>query len=249
MAENGRIRLAAVADIHYGASGKHPVPDFCELAEGADVLLVCGDLTDHGRPAEAEGLVRELSRVKIPVIAVLGNHDFEAGAAEELRRVLTDGGVQVLDGEACEIAGVGFVGIKGFAGGFGRATLEPWGEPPIKAFVQAAVDESMKLESALARLQLPSVVVLLHYAPILATVEGEPPELYPFLGCSRLEEPLNRYKVTAVFHGHAHHGSPEGRTTEGVPVYNVSLPILRRAFPDKPPVRTLDVAVDGKGKS
>ena len=233
-AENGRIRIAAVADVHFGASGKHPVPDFCELAAGADVLLLCGDLTDHGRIAEAEGLVKELSRVNIPILAVLGNHDFEAGEADALLQVLADGRVQVLDGDACEIAGVGFVGTKGFAGGFGRGTLGAWGEPAIKTFVQEAVHEALKLESALARLRTPRRLALLHYSPIRGTVEGEPPEIYPWLGTSRLEEPLDRYCVTAVFHGHAHGGSPEGRTLGQIPVHNVSLPLWRRCSPDRP---------------
>ena len=137
----------------------------------------------------------------------------------------------MLDGDACEIHGVGFAGVKGFAGGFGRGTLGAWGEPAIKQFVQEAVDEALKLESALARLRTPQRIAVLHYSPIRGTVEGEPPEIFPFLGCSRLEEPLNRYPVTAVFHGHAHHGSPEGRTGGGVPVYNVSLPLLRQDLP------------------
>ncbi|HUG90577.1 MAG TPA: hypothetical protein VML55_07080 [Planctomycetaceae bacterium] len=111
-------------------------------------------------------------------------------------------------------------------------------------FVQEAVEESLKLESALARLRTRHVVALLHYAPIQATVEGEPPPLFPFLGCSRLEEPLNRYTVTVVFHGHAHRGSPEGQTQSGIPVYNVALPLLLRLAPDQPPVRRVEVPVE-----
>ena len=140
----------------------------------------------------------------------------------------------ILDGDAVEFHGVGFAGAKGFCGGFGRRALEPWGEPAIKAFVREALDESLKLESALARLRTKHRIALLHYAPIQATVEGEPPEIFPFLGSSRLEEPINRYEVTAVLHGHAHHGSPEGRTSTNVPVYNVSMSLLRRTFPDRP---------------
>jgi len=131
--------------------------------------------------------------------------------------------------------------VKGFAGGFGDRMLQPWGESILKQFVHEAVEEALKLESALAKLPTACRIVLLHYAPIYATVEGEPAEIIPFLGSSRLEEPLNRYGVTAVFHGHAHHGSPEGRTREGVPVYNVAMPLLRRRFPDQQPVRFFDV--------
>jgi Icc-related predicted phosphoesterase len=241
------MRIAAVADIHFGASGKYPVPDFALLAEDANVLLVCGDLTDRGLPEEAQGLMKDLVRVKIPVVAVLGNHDFEAGQQQEVQRILAEGGIHVLDGDACEIDGVGFAGTKGFAGGFGRATLEPWGEPAVKAFVQAAVDETLKLESALARLRTPQIVAVLHYAPIQGTVEGEPTELFPFLGCSRLEEPLNRYSVAAVFHGHAHRGAAEGRTMGGAPVFNVSLPILRSEMPDGLPVRRWELSVNEQG--
>jgi Icc-related predicted phosphoesterase len=177
----------------------------------------------------------------VPIVAVLGNHDYESGRTDEIRRILNDAGVTMLDGEACEIHGVGFAGIKGFAGGFGRGTLGYWGEPAIKQFVQEALDEALKLEAALMRLRAPQKIAVLHYAPIRATVEGEPPEIFPYLGCSRLEEPLARHPVTAVFHGHAHHGSPEGRTVGDIPVYNVSLSLMRRHFPDRPPFRVLEV--------
>ena len=177
----------------------------------------------------------------VPVVAVLGNHDFEAGQPELVKDILCRAGVRVLDGDAAEIEGIGFAGAKGFCGGFGRGALEPWGETAIKAFVRESIDEALKLESALARLRTPHRIALLHYAPIQATVEGEPPEIFPFLGSSRLEEPINRYQVTAVLHGHAHHGSPEGRTASNVPVYNVSMPLLRRTFPERPGFRVLEV--------
>jgi len=216
------------------------------LAGRADLLILCGDLTDNGHPDEARILARELARgVSMPMLAVLGNHDFQSGQDEEVVRVLGDAGVRVLDGEAVEVKGVGFAGVKGFCGGFGRRTLEPWGEPGIKDFVRLAFDEALKLESALAKLRTPSRVAVLHYAPIEATVEGEPREIYPFLGSSRLEDPLNRYEVSAVFHGHAHRGALEGRTREGAPVYNVALPLLRRALPADPPLRLVTVSVDG----
>jgi Icc-related predicted phosphoesterase len=214
-------------------------PLFAAAAERADILLLCGDLIDHGLPEEAAVLAAELGRTgkKMPTVAVLGNHDVEAGQEAEVRRILQDVGVVILDGDAHEVGEVGFVGVKGFCGGFGRRTLEPWGEPAIKMFVREALDEALKLESGLAKLRTPHRVALLHYSPIEGTVEGEPREIYPFLGSSRLEEPLNRYGVAAVFHGHAHRGALEGKTREGIVVYNVAAPLLRRSFPDAPPLR------------
>jgi Icc-related predicted phosphoesterase len=190
---------------------------------------------------EARNFVKELSvSVKIPTVAVLGNHDFEAGAEREIQKILLDHGVCVLDGDTCEVQGVGFAGVKGFAGGFGRRALGPWGEPIIKQFVHEAVNEALKLESALARLRTDKKIVVMHYAPVQSTVEGEPCEIYPYLGCSRLEEPLSRYSVTAVVHGHAHNGKPEGRTSTDVPVYNVAYPLLRKLTPQQP-YRLVDI--------
>jgi Icc-related predicted phosphoesterase len=239
---DGVVRVGAVGDLHCTRAMQGQLqPLLARAAQAADVLLLCGDLTDHGLPEEAQVLARELGGVQAPLVAVLGNHDFESGWQDEVRRVLAEAGVTVLDGDACEVKGVGFAGVKGFAGGFGRGALGAWGEEAIKAFVREAVNEAMKLEAALARLRTPHRVALLHYAPIRDTVEGEPPEIYPYLGSSRLSEPLNRYAVTAVFHGHAHRGAPEGKTGEGVPVYNVSLPLLQRTFPDRPPCRVVEV--------
>ena len=239
------VRLAAVGDLHYGKTSRgqlQPLFNAVSQAE-ADILLLLGDLTDYGLPEEAAELARELTGgIKIPVIAVLGNHDFEAGAVGEVSRILTDSGVKLLDGESVEVMGVGFAGVKGFAGGFGRGVLGPWGEEAVKRFVHEAVNEALKLESALARLRTPTRIALLHYAPIVGTVEGEPREIWPYLGCGRLEEPLTRYQVTAVFHGHAHHGQPEGRTSNGTPVYNVSLPLLVAQNPEQP-LRLFDIAV------
>ena len=177
------------------------------------------------------------------MLAVLGNHDYECEQQEELIKILSGSGMTILDGTAIEIKGIGFAGVKGFAGGFGDRALQPWGESVLKKFVHEAVEEALKLESALAKLRTPQRIVLCHYAPILGTIQGEPAEIFPFLGSSRLEEPINRYAVTAVFHGHAHHGAPEGRTREGVPVYNVALPLLRNHFPDRRPVRMVEVPV------
>jgi Icc-related predicted phosphoesterase len=238
------VRIAATADLHCTkTSAGQFQPMLARMVEEADVLLLGGDLTDFGLPEEAHVVARELNAVKVPIVAVLGNHDYESGKQDEVRKILLDAGVRVLDGDACEIKGVGFAGVKGFAGGFGRATLGAWGEDIVKKFVQEAVTETLKLESALARLRMSQRIALLHYSPIQATVEGEPPEIFAFLGCGRLGEPLHRYGVTAVFHGHAHRGAPEGKTSEGIPVYNVSLPLLRRRWPDRPPCRILEVVV------
>ena len=241
------VRIAAMADVHYRQEPSDSLQaTYRELSQRADVLLICGDLTDYGLPAEAEIAVRELRDATIPTVAVLGNHDYESGQEAEVRSVLLGAGIKVLDGESVEIAGIGFAGAKGFCGGFGRRTLEPWGEKIIKAFVQEALDETLKLESALARLRMKQRVVLLHYAPIQATVEGEPPEIFPFLGSSRLEDPINRYGCNVVFHGHAHRGAPEGKTQKGIPVFNVSLSLMRKNFPEQPPYRLFEIEVEGE---
>jgi Icc-related predicted phosphoesterase len=236
------VRLAAVGDLHVKKTSQGAIaPLLVPANDQADVLLLCGDLTDYGLPEEAHILAKELSGVRIPIVAVLGNHDFESGQAEEVCRILSEAGVRLLDGEALEIEGVGFAGAKGFPGGFGRGTLGAWGEAGVKRFVQEAIDEAMKLEAALARLRTEQRVALLHYSPIQGTVEGEPPEIFPFLGTSRLEEPLNRHPVNLVVHGHAHHGALQGQTSAGIPVYNVALPLLLRMFPDKPGFRLLEL--------
>lgn len=237
------LRVAAVGDLHCTRSSEGVFQAlFAKIAESADVLVLCGDLTDYGTPEEARILAKELGATKLPKLAVLGNHDFESNAADEVSRILTDSaGVVVLDGTAVEVLGVGFAGAKGFPGGFGARALQAWGEPPVKAFVAAAIEETLKLESALARLRTRGRVALLHYAPIGATVDGEPVEIYPFLGSSRLEEPINRYRPDAVFHGHAHRGQLQGATSAGVPVYNVALPLLRRCLPDRLPFRVVEI--------
>ena len=230
------MRIAATADLHFGKSSMGALqPLLSQITTGADVLVLAGDITDYGTADEARNFVKDLSvSVRIPIVAVLGNHDFEAGAEREIQQILIDHGVCLLDGDTCEVQGVGFAGIKGFAGGFGRRALGPWGEPIIKQFVHEAVNEALKLESALARLRTDRKIVVMHYAPVQSTVEGEPCEIYPYLGCSRLEEPLSRYTVTAVIHGHAHNGKPEGRTSTDVPVYNVAYPLMRKLTPQQP---------------
>jgi len=236
------MRIAAVGDTHCTKDMTGALRPVFEQIDGrADVLLLCGDLTDYGLPEEARVLAKELSVVKVPMLAVLGNHDFHTGHAEEVTRILADAGVKVLDGDSFEIGGLGFAGAKGFCGGFGRGTLGPWGEDAIKGFVREALDEALKLESALARLRTDRRVALLHYSPIRETVEGEPPEIFPFLGCSRLEEPLERWPVTIAFHGHAHRGALEGRTRVGTQVYNVAMPLLRRALSAALPIRFVEL--------
>jgi Icc-related predicted phosphoesterase len=236
-------RLAAVGDLHVKKTSDGALqPLLAPVNDEADMLLLCGDLTDYGLEEEAVILARELkAAVRIPIVAVLGNHDYESGQSDLVCRILTDIGVRVLNGETCEIDGIGIAGAKGFSGGFGRATLGAWGEPAIKQFVREAMDEAIKLETALSRLRTHSRVALLHYSPIRGTVEGEPLEIYAFLGSSRLEEPLNRHPVNVVFHGHAHSGALEGRTTSGTPVYNVAMPLMLRTFPGRPPYRIVEV--------
>ena len=236
MAPKDIVRIAAIGDLHLSRTSTRGAlqPLFAQIAESADVLVLTGDMTDYGLVEEAQAFVKELAPAKVPTVAVLGNHDFESNQQVEIAKVLKDVGVAVLDGETTEIHGIGFAGIKGFAGGFGRRALGPWGEDIIKKFVHEAVNEALKLESALARLRNERIVAVMHYAPIQATVEGEPPEIYPFLGCSRLEDPLTRFPVSVVFHGHAHHGAPEGRTRTNVPVFNASALLMRERFPARP---------------
>ena len=237
------MRVAAVGDVHCKKTSAGAFQAlFAAMAEAADVLVLCGDLTDLGQAEEARVLAKELSAAKSrPVVAVLGNHDYESGETGQVKGILTEAGVTLLDGDALEIDGVGFAGAKGLGGGFGQRALQPWGEDIMKRFVRETVDEALKLESGLAKLRTSQRVVVLHYSPVRDTVEGEPSEIFPFLGSSRLEEPLLRYPVSVVFHGHAHRGRPEGRTRTGVPVYNVCLPLLLETAPERPAFRLVDL--------
>jgi Icc-related predicted phosphoesterase len=229
------MRIAATADLHFSPQSYDRIRDqMSRIRDQADLLIVAGDLTNYGTVQEMESLLNALVRVRVPVVAVLGNHDYESGHEVELMRMMTAEGIKVLDGTAYERDGVGFAGTKGFAGGFGRGVLTAFGEAPIKAFVQAGIDEALKLERAMAQLRTEKRVVVLHYAPIGATVQGEVPEIYPYLGTSRLGEVVDRHGATAVVHGHAHHGHPDGRTTAGIPVYNVGLPLLMSRDPATP---------------
>ncbi|MBB4143809.1 metallophosphoesterase family protein [Rhizobium rhizoryzae] len=218
-----KVRIAAVADLHVKETGSVSYKDlFTEISTEADILVMAGDLTDLGKKAEAELLAADLRACTIPMVAVLGNHDFECGAVDEVRSILKGAGVHLLEGQAVEIHGVGFAGVKGFAGGFGRHMLGSFGEPAIKAMVAESVEETMRLENALRQVRSERAMVVLHYAPIPETVEGEPKEIYPFLGSSRLAETIDRFPVSAVVHGHAHRGRFEGKTPGGAPVYNVA---------------------------
>ena len=251
MPVDGYLRIGAVGDLHCPRLSSGEIRSlFAQIAERSDVLLLCGDITDYGKPEEAQSFVAALPALNgIPVVAVLGNHDYESGEAGALIDIFERHGIRVLDGTSVEIQGIGFVGVKGFAGGFGDRLLQAWGESVLKRFVRESVDEALKLESALAKLTTSARVVLMHYAPVFDTVIGESPEIIPFLGTSRLEEPVNRYGVTAVFHGHAHHGTLEGRTREGVPVYNVALPLLRLAAPTQAPVKIIHVPIPRQAES
>ncbi|HZW09182.1 MAG TPA: metallophosphoesterase [Phycisphaerales bacterium] len=224
------LRVAALADYHATRStGGTQRALFAEIGANAEVLLLCGDLTNTGLPEEAENLAADLAGLRIPIGAVLGNHDCHAGRVEEVKAVLRRANVRFLDDEPLCVHGVGFAGVKGFGGGFAGHMLDPFGEEATKRFVAEAVNEALALEHALHRLDTDRAVVALHYSPIAETVRGEPLEIAPFLGCSRLAETIDRFQnVRAVFHGHAHHGMPEGRTPRGVPVYNCSMDLVGR---------------------
>jgi Icc-related predicted phosphoesterase len=234
MEESNKVRIAAVADIHVKEGDKGKWMDyFKRISQEADVLVIGGDLTDTGDEVEAQVLADELKSCTIPVVGVLGNHDFEKGRHKLIRKILQNDHVHILDGEAIIISNIGFAGVKGFGGGFDKHMLSMFGEGAMKAFVQEAVDEALHLDRALSRLDQENKdikkIAVLHYSPVCETVAGEPEVIYPFLGSSRLEEPLNRHNVTAAFHGHAHGGAFETVTNKGVKIFNVSKPTLLRA--------------------
>ncbi|WMT90604.1 metallophosphoesterase [Pelagibacterium sp. H642] len=233
------LKVAAIGDLHVKEDGSRSYSElFGEISEVADVLVLAGDITDLGRPAEAEILANQLKSCSIPVVGVLGNHDYECGAVEEVTSIVKDAGVHLLEGQSTSIDGVDFVGVKGFAGGFGRYMLSSFGEPAIKAMVSESTHEAMNLENALRHVESDRVLVVLHYAPIPETLQGEPVEIFPFLGSSRLAETVDRFKVSAIVHGHAHHGSYQGKTPGGAPVYNVAAPIPK---PDGKPYALLSI--------
>lgn len=232
--EEKKTRIAAVADIHVKSTDKGKWTDyFRDISRHADLLLIGGDLTDTGDEAEAQVLSDELKNCNIPVVTVLGNHDYEKGRQKLIRQIVHNENVHVLDGEAIVIDGIGVAGAKGFGGGFDNHMLSMFGEEGMKAFVKEAVNEALNLDRALNRLEQDydgiKKLVLLHYSPIKSTIIGEPEEIYPFLGCSRLAEPIIRQEIVAVFHGHAHRGVLEGKLQNGIRVFNVARPILQKA--------------------
>ena len=226
------MRVAAIGDLHVMEDNVAPYRAlFEEISGSADVLVLCGDLTNFGKTSEAEILAEDIGECSIPVLGVLGNHDFECGQPEEVARILHEAGMTILDEQAVEIDGVGFAGVKGFIGGYGRGELAPFGEPEIKAFVDIANNEARKLENALRSLRTEKAVAVLHYSPIAETLVGEPIEIYQYLGSQRLADAIDRFdNVAAVVHGHAHHGSYEGRTLRGTPVYNCARFVLQEAL-------------------
>ncbi len=227
------MRIAAVADLHCGIADRERIRERLQsVPQVADVLLLGGDLTNYGKPEELEVLIGQLVKLRIPIISILGNHDYESGRQQDLLHMLQGVDVRTLDAEPYEFDGIGFAGVKGFCGGFGRGELTAFGEPEVKSFVHASLEESLRLELALGRLRQDRRVVLMHYAPIPETAVGEAPEIFPFLGSSRLSDVCDRFGATVIFHGHAHHGSSEGKTRGGIPVYNVALPLL---MAQKPP--------------
>ena len=228
------MRIAALADLHFTPALYENIKSKLELVrQDADLLVLAGDLTNFGKTTEMEPLLNALVRLRLPIVAVLGNHDYESGQECELMKMMTDEGIKVLDGTAYERDGVGFAGTKGFIGGFGRGVLTAFGEPEIKKIVQATIDETLKLERAMSQLRTEKRVVVLHYAPVADTVKGEPAEIFPYLGSSRLAEVVDRHGANLVLHGHAHHGGREGKTVGGIPVYNVALHLLQTMDPPR----------------
>ena len=223
------MKIAAIGDLHVTDGNVTPYEQTFEQASAqADVLVLCGDLTNFGKRSEAEILAADIAKATIPVVGVLGNHDYECGNHEEVARILRAAGMIVLDEQAHEIDGVGVAGGKGVRGGVGRGALGPVGEPEIKAFVDVANNEARKLENALRTLRTEKIVAVLHYSPIADTLVGEPIEIFQYLGSARLADALDRFhNVSVVVHGHAHKGTYEGATARGTPVYNVARPVLR----------------------
>lgn len=229
------IRIAAVGDLHY-AEGSPGIlrPSLEHLPGRADLLLLAGDLTRWGKPEEVKVLADEVRGLPLPVIAVLGNHDYHAGRQAEVRRLLEDAGALVLEGEATTIdvdgVRVGIAGTKGFGGGFRGAHGSDFGEAEMKAFVGHTRTLSDSLERALTELDADVRIALLHYSPIEGTLEGERLEIYPFLGSYLMAEAVDNAGADLVVHGHAHHGSERGRTPSGIPVRNVAQPLIRHAY-------------------
>jgi Icc-related predicted phosphoesterase len=223
------MRLAAVADIHIKAEDyESDVSRYSAVNELAELLVIAGDLTNHGKKDEMRACLNVLQHVRIPIVVVLGNHDHESGEQDELAGMLRVAGVHVLDGNCFEMEGVGLAGTKGFCGGFAPYELMPFGEGGIKNFVEIAENEATKLNYGLAQLRTPVKIAVTHYAPIKDTVIGEPEPIFPFLGSSRLERIIERHRPNLALHGHAHKGSFSGETKGKTKVCNVALHILQQ---------------------
>jgi hypothetical protein len=217
-----------------------------QVAEQADVLLLCGDLTDYGTVEEARVLVKELAGARLPTVAILGNHDYESGTprSSSTRCARLASWCSMASRTRCTASG--FAGVKGFCGGFGRAVLGAWGEGAVKAFVQEAVHETLKLETALARLRTRQKIALLHYAPIRATVEGEPVEIFPWLGCGRTRSRSCATTSRRCFTATRTTAPPRDGSPMARPCYNVALPLMRQVYPDQLPVRIITVDPDAE---
>jgi Icc-related predicted phosphoesterase len=229
------IRVAAVGDVHAGLDSAGTLrPHFEHVADRADVLLLAGDLTRHGDPAEATVLVDELRDLGVPTIAVLGNHDHHCDAAGEITAQLEQAGIRTLEGEATVVpvdgTTLGVAGSKGFGGGFAGACATDFGEPEMKAFIHHTQHLAARLHDALASVEADVRVALLHYSPVEETLRGERLEIYPFLGSYLLAEAVDSAGADLVVHGHAHAGSEKGMTPGGIHVRNVAQPVIKHAY-------------------
>jgi Icc-related predicted phosphoesterase len=229
------IRVAAVGDVHLGADSRGELrPALDMVSAHADVLLLAGDLTRHGGRDEAKVVADEFADLGIPVIAVLGNHDYHSNAVSDVTDALTAQGISVLEGESVtiDVAGqtLGIAGTKGFGGGFAGKCASVFGEPQMKEFAGHTVDVAERFRTAVSSLQADIRVALLHYSPISDTLHGEPPEIYPFLGSYLLGEPIDEFQLDLALHGHAHAGTERGTTPGGVRVRNVAQPVIRAAY-------------------
>lgn len=229
------IRVAAVGDLHVGPDAVEPWRDaLAPVSHTADLLLLAGDLTRSGTFGDTMALLDVLAPITIPIVAVLGNHDFHAGQPEQVVAMLERIGVVVLEGSSIvyEVADreVGIAGTKGFGGGFEGACGSEFGEPEMKRFARHTRTLAEGLERALSALEADVRIALLHYSPVAATLEGERLEIYPFLGSYLLGEAIDRAGADLVLHGHAHAGSERGSTSAGVRVRNVAQPVLQRAY-------------------
>ncbi len=229
------IRVAGVGDVHLDADvlGRYR-PALEQLPECADVLLLAGDLTRHGTVAEARCVAIEFGALGVPVVAVLGNHDYHADQPAEVTSVLEDAGITVLEGTGTVLplngTRLGVAGAKGFGGGFAGRCASDFGEPEMKAFIRTTMGIAERLGHTLRGLECDVLVALTHYAPIPETLAGEPPEIYPFLGSYLLGQAIDSAPTALALHGHAHHGSERGTTPGGVRVRNVAHPVIKQAY-------------------